>query len=291
MDCGPRSTGRCSDGARDDFVWPCRAGSPPKFTGLHAGNELTQIWWDAHNIVVNTAATLGIVGLALAVGFGFLVVTRARGPLAWFAGVVAASWLLQPAGLATLPLVLFCLGAASIRPPRPVQGDVPVVTEPAAHTDATRVALLVGVALSLLVVLADVQVKAAVESRSADSIATAADRVPWDPVVADLAAEAFVAYESGPAAIEAAIEWERAAIDREADRPYYLNRLAQLQLAAGQNATARRTLDRALALQPWNTRSWALLAVVAARSDDKQLTDRVAAALCAIDATACEPGA
>ncbi len=262
-----------------------------EFTGTHAGNELTQIWWDAHNIVVNTAATLGVVGLALAVVFGFLVVRRARGPLAWFAGIVATSWLLQPAGLATLPLVLFSLGAASIRPACPLSSDDSVASESTARAEATRLALLFGVALSLLVVLADVQVKAAVESRSADSLAAAADRVPWDPVVADLAAEAQVAYGSGPGAIEAAILWEQAAIDREPDRPYYRNRLAQLQLAAGQTATARRTLDSALALQPWNTRSWALLGVAAARSEDEQLQNRVAAARCAIEPTTCEPGA
>ena len=56
----------------------------------------------------------------------------------------------------------------------PLPSDVSVATEPTARADATRLALLFGVALSLLVVLADVQVKAAVESRSANSLAAAA---------------------------------------------------------------------------------------------------------------------
>ncbi len=246
------------------------------FTAANARDEVTQIWWDAHNIVVNTAVTLGIVGVGMAAIFGFLVVARARGPLAWFAGTVASSWLLQPAGLATLPLVLFCLGAASVSTAPTQSGLASDGEGRSARTQVARVGLLLGLAGALLVVLADVHVKVAAESGSADEVAAAARHLPWDPVVADLASEAYLVYGSGPTALDQATIWADKAVDRERDRPYYLNRLAALQLAANELETARHTLDTALAEQPWNVTSWTLLGVVAERTDDDELGGRVA---------------
>jgi hypothetical protein len=256
------------------------------FTGANARNEVTQIWWDAHNIVVNVAVTLGIVGLGLAMAFAVFAVAQARGPLAWFAAVVASSWLLQPAGLATLPLVLFCLGAAAAASSFP---GATGVGPSSARDNAAYVAILCGVAAASLIVLADVQVEAAIDKRSPDELASAANRVPWDPVVADLVSQAYSLYGTSPADLDHAIEWAGEAVERESDRPLYLNRLAVLQLATGQTEAARATLDRALSRQPWNVQTWSLLGVVAERSDDDGLRDRVTAASCAIEVSLCEP--
>lgn len=83
---------------------------------------------DAHNIVVELATTVGMLG---ALGFIVWVVgalRRSRGPLLYFAVAVLAIHLVQPVYVGTTPLALLALGAAWRHDRSPVRTPLPATT-------------------------------------------------------------------------------------------------------------------------------------------------------------------
>ncbi len=69
-------------------------------------------WFDSHNLVVEYAVGLGIVGLAIATVFAWLALRDTAGGALWAVLAIGATWSLQPAGMATFPVLLALLGVA-----------------------------------------------------------------------------------------------------------------------------------------------------------------------------------
>jgi hypothetical protein len=245
----------------------------PAFTADHAANELSQIWWDAHNLAVGTAVSYGFIGLILAMAFGWLSVRSARGPMAVFAAVVATTWLLEPAGLATFPLVMLCLGTAVTRAKSPA---------PSPEFRASRLWLMIGAMASMAYLLTDVRLHSAMDQKDPGAVAAAAAWTPWDPVAANTAAAAYANFNPDRSSLETALTWMQRARDRQPDFPFYSNKIAQLQIMLGRPDEARVSIERALDLQPWNVQSLQLRYVLAQFTNDEALLQDSKTKLCTL---------
>jgi hypothetical protein len=257
----------------------------PEFTAAHARDETREIWFDPHNLVVNVAVSLGFVGLFVALALAFCLIRSCRGPLAGFAAVVAVTWMLQPAALATFPLAMICLGAATPLTNPSESGERERLTS--TRRIPVHLLLLLGLVGGGSVIAFDLQLDRAVHSRSADRVADAIRWVPWDPVAADTVSQSFRLYEPADSNLTGALEWAREAARREPDRPYFRNRLAELQLATGDLDGAARTLEIARGLQPWNVRTLVLSFSLANRSEDSDLQSLVESRLCRLELMDC----
>lgn len=255
------------------------------FTRDHASSELSQIWYDGHNVFVNTWVTLGSLGLLALIAFIWTCARHARGPLALFASLVAMSWLLQPAGLVTVPLVMLCLGASMSKS----QAVGTAVARPAGPVGerSARLALLVGILVAVAVLFPDVMLKSASERRSLSAVEAAESLLPWDPVAAEAVASGHLSWAPPPDGLESAARWYREATHREPDRPYYWNRLAELQLALGDDDGAASSVSRALELQPWNVRAVQYSLVVARRTGDEGVAAEAEQRLCEVVPESC----
>jgi len=243
------------------------------FTRVHAADDLTAIWFDAHNIVIELAVTTGLVGLGLAVWFVVLEARNLRCRIGFVLVVFSAPWLVEPAGLASLPLAMLVLGSISLGLPA-------TAAEPERLEHRSRPAdllVLCGALASLLVLVPDLRLKSAVDSGFPNRIASAASPYPFDPVVADLVSSA---YESA-GDFETAEEWAGRAVERQPDRPYLWVRRGALSLALGDPGGAAEHADRALALHPWNVDALRLRLFVA-RSGGEPTVDELQQKLCAV---------
>ena len=252
------------------------------FTSRHARDELSQIWFDPHNIVVAFAVGFGIVGLVLCGAFVWFAVQRVSGPLLAFAAVVAASWLLEPAALVTLPIALVALGAA-FRP-----SDVPDAethASPAKHL-GTLLAL-VGVMAGMTFLVIDVRLANAIKSNQPDRVAEAARWTPWDPVAANAVAAAYFNGADDAASRQTALGWMKRSRDRQPDWPFYHNAIAEIYLSLDDPEAARAELEAALELQPWNVQSLELMLEVARRTEDAERLADATAALCLMEVDSC----
>jgi hypothetical protein len=257
----------------------------PEFTANHARNELSQIWFDAHNIVVAVAVSFGFVGLAMVTWFVVLAARSARGPLATFALTVSLTWLLEPAALATLPLVLGCLGASMSGESR----SRPALLAPPGRSEASRLLLLGGGVLASLYLLGDMRLDAALSRRDPDAVASAAAWAPWDPIVANYAAVAHANFDGSQPALREALVWMERARERQPDLPFYSNKIAQLRFLTGDREGARTAVDEALELQPWNVQSLQLAYSIADETDDVASLDDARQRLCTLGPDFCPP--
>lgn len=207
---------------------------------------------DAHNWIVEYAATTGIVGL------GFLSVwvigsgRRARGPLGGFALVGAAVGLLQPQSVAITPLIALALGAA---------GAAGTVGTGQRLCRGRQLSRAVGAATAGTAIVAGAFLvgEAALARAAVDFSPTdleVADRVlpPW-PVVhrVEWRILAFAAIDEGGAerwdrAIRAAVE----AANEDAAVSSSSADVAALMVAAGRADESRRYYERALEKNPWS---------------------------------------
>lgn len=230
-----------------------RAATQGRFTAdfvrRAAADDTTQAWFDAHNLVINTAVGLGVVGLVIATTFAVRAAWTARGPLLFVVLALALTMMLQPAGLVTLPLALFLLGAAAT-------GDRP---ERHATVPAVRylVAVLVATVSVAWLFVGDLTLRRAIDARRATAVEDAAVWYPNDSVVADLVAQAwFLRGLDDPAIRPTVIEWSERAVSYEPDRPYLWSRYAGRLMAFEERDEARRAFERGIELQPWHIQSW-----------------------------------
>lgn len=261
-----------------------------EFTAVHNRSEFSSIWWDPHNIGIRLGVELGIVGLILAAAFYLLVIREARGPTLVFALVVTLTWALEPAGLVMLPLVMLCLGLASVERDAHRNVEDRDTVAPAAGRHS-RLLVLAGLGVGLTVLLLDLQLASAARSGSPSVVERAAQFTPWDPVLAKAVGDAHAQFGSGDASYRKALEWMLVAHDRDPRRPGYLNNASELHLVLGEHAAARDQLEAALTLHPWNTRSLVLLHVAADRLGNSELREDVAARLCQVRMGACSESA
>jgi O-antigen ligase len=231
---------------------------------VSVGFEQAAPRFDAHNFVVELLTTIGLPGLVLFATFAVLCARQARGPLALAATTLAWSWMLQPAGLSTLPLALLLLGAAmpALRSARPAERDTRRLVDGAAALGLVALVTfsMVDLAYSRAVDVADPEAFEAIEIA-----------YPFDPTFADAAAQAWMFEirdraldpQSADADIDEAVDkvllWSQRAIDRQPDAPRwydaYALRLAQL----GRYEDASKLLNEALDLQPRRVETTRLL--------------------------------
>ena len=231
-------------------------------------------------MIVGVTVAFGVIGLALVTWFVVLAVRSARGPLAVFAAVVATTWLLEPAGLATFPLVMVCLGVAmSAR--RPDEATEPAA-RPSFSLQARRLLVLGGFVLASLYLLTDMRLDAATSRRDPEAVASAAAWAPWDPVAANTVAAAYASFDGSEPALRSALEWMEKARNRQPDFPFYSNKIAQLRMILGDDEGARVALDEARRLQPWNVTSLQLTYLLAERTDDDVLLEDMHDRLCTL---------
>ncbi|WP_426574837.1 O-antigen ligase family protein [Aquihabitans sp. McL0605] len=237
-----------------------------------------QVFFDAHNVLIEQLFSIGIPGLVLVVGFAVAAGRRARGPLALFALGIALSWLLEPISIGTAPVTLLALGAAD-------PTGIPALTTAARRAVA-------GVATAILVLVASIGagrsflVDQAVHRGSADAslddLARARRLLPHDPVVSDAETQLRLHFNDvGPDARNQA-QMRRAAqrtVGLEPDRDTWWFRLAQVEYVAAPGSrhdrlvATRHALERANELHPWS-----LTTIDALRKVSSELHDRAASA-------------
>jgi hypothetical protein len=249
----------------------------PAFVRDFAASDVTQIWFDSHNLIVTVAVAIGVIGLGLALWFAVGASRIAHGPLAYFAVVLAITWLLEPAGLTTLPIGMLALGAAAFR----ISAEAAPRASSRAHRRVRALAAGIAVGLATWVVIADIGLKQAIESGRPEDVEAAARWFPRDAVVADAVAQAWFRAEERDVTLRSdVLEWSRNATRAEPDRPYLWSRLGLRQAAFGDFDDAQASIERALTLQPWHLQSWQVLYAIGTRLDDGELIRRSSQALC-----------
>lgn len=236
-----------------------------------------QTFWDAHNVFVGLAVAVGIPGLILFLSFAVVAGRKMPAHLVPAFAAIAITWMLQPGGLTTLPLVVMLLGFSrenhdedAARPAtRRWQriGAVGLVTT--------------GVVAALWVGVADARLELAVQSGDPVAAQAAASMFGDDPVANDLVAKMLesegYATEEQQAAILDAFELNT---ELEPNRAFWWTQLARRQGQFGDPDAAFISTQRALALEPFNQDAWAVSALVARDLGDANLEREALSVLC-----------
>lgn len=248
------------------------------FVAEHSIDDVTQAWFDAHNVGIGVLLAVGIVGAALFVGWATSWVRVARGPLLWALLPVALHWLLQPLSLFTLPLAMLVFGVAGASGAR--------IDPPGRRSTAGTAA--VGVALAAMLVVGDLAFQRAADDLDADGMATIASVLGDDPVLGDVVAQAYELTATSAADAADELDWRRRVAESEPDRPFWWSRLAEEQLEVGLVDEADRSIRRALDLQPNNVRSIRIETLLALRTEDEDRLEDALDRACAIGSSDCD---
>lgn len=217
---------------------------------------------DAHNLVVEYATTTGVLGLAALLGFLVVAVRRARGPLLAFCLAVLAVGMLEPQMVATTPLALLALGAASRHP----------VELPASRSRSVTTGLAVvaaGVAAAVLLV-GDFHLDQARLDFARPHVESAQRVLPWpEPALIAARIDAFDGRPTGDEALlDSARAWRLEAIRRDPSDPVLWLVLADGDVAEGRPASAERAYGEVLVHNPVSTRALNGLAQLALDQGD-----------------------
>lgn len=240
-------------------------------------DDVTQAWFDAHNIGIGVLVAVGVVGAVLFVAWAGSWVRFVRGPLAWALVPLAFHWLLQPVSLFTLPLAMLLFGAAG--------SNGPALAPPGRRSAA--VATAIGVVLATVLVVGDVAFRRAADDLDADTMATIAAAVGDDPVLGDVVAQAYELQADSVGADSDELDWRRRVASSEPDRPFWWSRLAEEQLEADLVAEAEASIERAVVLQRNNVRTVRVEVLLALRAEDEERLGEALALACALGASDC----
>ncbi len=209
---------------------------------------------DAHDIVVESAVTTGVVGLILLLGWvGTAVAGARRRPtgegLLGFAALVVGVSLVEPMHVGVTPLAALALGAA---------GTWPAVRSRGWGRFGTAVVAVAGMVAAAWLTVGLVALHEA-DLNADPAAAVSAGRLlpPWgepDAIVGRLIAfEGITARD--PAKLDEAITWWSAAAQRDRVDPSRWNDLAGALEHAGRPAPAADAYERALGDNPWSARA------------------------------------
>jgi len=275
-----------------------RAATTPDYPTTLADDFQTQVYsndlyLDAHDLVIELAVTVGIVGLALFSVWLVLSVRRRRGALVLFALVLLASELAEPLNVVITPLALLALGAAACAPRAgPVEqgmsADAEVDGAKASDGAETPIgdgagfwarwsrgprslnvtSLVLGAlaaVLGLLLVVGDVALTEGIESPPAS--AAAHDDASRAEALLSAWPDSAALWGGIDAntvvnALPQAVGWYQAAVNRDRTNPLYLELLGASELSTGHEQAGRSAAERAVAVQPWNASALDLLGAV-----------------------------
>lgn len=220
-----------------------------------------RLYFDAHNVAIEQLVTTGVLGLVAIAGFAWYAARSARGPMAWFAVGLMATWLLEPVSISTGPVALLALGAAFTIPFDRAAGPGP-------SARLARRAQVVGVALATAglvagacLVASDALVQKAIDSTSVDQIERAQRLMPPDAVLSDVEAQirgSIASVGPGSEIRRAAIGASRRTVRLDPTRPQWWINLGFAEASIGSNdkrvalARAERDFREGLRLNPWS---------------------------------------
>lgn len=236
-----------------------------EFVRANATDDLTQAWFDAHNVVINVLVAVGVVGTVLIAAWVVTAARRSRGPLLWTIAPIATTWLLQPVSIYTLPLCCVLFGAAYVECPA---HEVLTVgpdnnTTPRIRAWPSAVAITIGCLLGMWLVVADFRLSRSADHGDPAAAASAASMYLGDPVVDDLVAQIIARSSSSRAVRIDVLEWRRHAADHEPNRPYWWSSIAAWQIGLDDFDGAADSLEVAFELQPNNVRTEEIAAQLA----------------------------
>jgi O-Antigen ligase len=246
-----------------------------EFVRDFAAEEITQPWFDPHNAVITVLVAVGVVGLALFLGWLIVWGRGVRGPLVWALVPIALSWMLQPMSLHTLPLAMLLFGAAGA-------GTVSSVSGVRRRTAVALAAL--GVVAGVYLLAADISLRRATNDLDGDRAASAASMYGRDPISGDLVAQTYG--RSGATAAQ--LEWRERVAAWEPDRPHWWSLLAQTQIGLGLLDEAEVSVANALDLQRYNVRSINTEAILAIYRDDEERLRAALDDLCLVSPAECD---
>ena len=231
-------------------------------TVRHAALGADRYFIDAHNLPLEYATTVGVVGLAIFVGWIATTAWRARGPFLWFAAALVPFALLQPQTAGLTPLAFLALGAAG---PRAPVRDIPKGLSRLA-VGVSTVALVAGVGLILGSRAAFLT---RTEFRHDDARRALRLLPPW-PEAALYRADpyAFRSSPSQPSIVDAGIRWYRVAAERDPRAAVNWVRLGDYQINFGRLDDAEQSYERALQADPVSLRAMKGLGLVAGNRRD-----------------------
>ena len=243
---------------------------------------------DAHNVVVEYLVTVGLLGTLLGAAWIVLALRRVHGPMLGFAAALAVSWLLQPQGLDTTPLLLIAVGAAWV----PAQPDERArVPDSQVWRAALALALLPGLVAGVWLVAGERELSRG-EHGSWSALQRADDMIGFFPVTQATITEREIArgLAGDRAAQRRAIASARSTVDEEPSRPDWWIRLGEVEGEWGSPAAARRAFERALELNPWSARAMEGLRILALDARDRAEARRLADRLCRLSTATCPRG-
>lgn len=267
-----------------------REATGPRTTAAYVRAEgPDKLFYEAHNVVVETAVTTGIVGLLLLGGFVVSIVRRSRGPLAWFGGGVAMLWLTNPVSVSTAPAAMLALGAAATASlPRP---------DPA--SPFRRYAWGIGAVLAVIGLIAgvnllraDALLDRAVVDGDVDTTLAAHLLLPRDSTIANMVTQAYAleATESpSSAADRKVVEWANRTVELEPTRVKWWTQLGNAEVLFGEGTRperferAEQAYERGLELSPWSVETMIALRIAAYATDDEAAFNRWTERLCEVD--------
>jgi len=258
---------------------------PTSFARSNGGGSGV-IFLDAHNMVIEYASTIGLIGCGLLIAWLVFALRNRRGPLLGFAVVLLIVELAEPQDLVVTPLAFLALGAAAFATGVPGPGDdatsprkqaVEAPTWPAARAPgwwrpATVGALVAAGTLGVLLLIGDFSYQAGFNQVST-SINTALNSerransvlFAW-PEPAIVSANLYASLAAGHVAgtLPLALQWGQGAVNRNPTDGSLWATLAHYQQASGDFSAARHSAQTAVRNQPWNTSALNILGALAA---------------------------
>ena len=244
-----------------------------QFAADHVKSDAA-VWFDAHNVVIELLVATGVVGVCLGAAFAVLVGLRLRGELAVGVLAIVATWMFEPAGLVTLPLVMIMVGV----------GEQPRQSHQLPRRGATVALVVVGAVLALGLLTADLRLERASAGGDPASIESASAWFWRDPVAADLVAQSWqleALLEAGEHH-EEVVDSAMLATEFEPDHPRWWEKLALRHFFVGDDDAAIGAIREALELQPYRISAWQYLHDLGEAIDRPALVDEASRELCGL---------
>ena len=214
-------------------------------------DRLRNNWLDAHNVVIELAVTVGVVGLLAALVFAAFHRRTVGGPGLWAAMAIIATWLMQPVSLFTMIPAMALLGSA--RTPAGSDGDRPPLISVLRGRGVPIVAALgfvcAGWLISADTLLVDDDERDVASGETIASLWWHDPMSAWEGAVLGLRE----AVDSGdPDDRERVLALAREMTERDPAFAFWWVQRGDIELVFGLEDEAWDSYERALEIQPWS---------------------------------------